>query len=149
MYKLTITDKQSWCYDIFGNIGWILYYIGLAFCLLKKPEYMQNKGIFFLVIFGGLTCAAVIFIGLVELISERIKGLSRVLPKVRFYRGFGAITCGSLEGTVVSAVAFVLVLRIEVNINSGILYLGMMSGGAVVCFIFVWLILRGFVKQDL
>jgi hypothetical protein len=148
MYKLTITDKQWWCYDILGNIGWIAYYTGLALCLLRNPTYMQNKVIFILVVFGGLLCAALIFTGLVELISERVKGLSRILSKTRLYRGFGAIACGSFAGAIVSAVAFVLILITKVNINASILYLAIMSGGAVLCFIFVWLIFRGFVKQD-
>lgn len=148
MYKFTITDKQWWCYDILGNIGWIAYYTGLALCLLRNPTYMQNKGIFVLVVFGGLICASLIFIGLAELVIERVKGLSRVLSKTRLYRGFGTIACGSLAGAIVSAVAFVLIVITEVNINTSILYPGIMSGGAVLCFIFVWLILRGFVKQD-
>ncbi|MDR1630037.1 MAG: hypothetical protein LBS36_07490 [Oscillospiraceae bacterium] len=148
MYKLTITDKQWWCYDILGNIGWIAYYTGLALCLLKNPVYMQNKGVFVLVVLGGLICAALIFAGLAELISERVKGLSRILSKARLYRGFGAIACGSFAGAIVSAAAFVLILITESNINASILYPGVMGGGAVLCFIFVCLIFRGFVEQD-
>lgn len=148
MYKLSITDKQWWCYDILGNIGWIVYYTGLVLCLLRNPTYMQNKGVFILITFGGLISAALIFIGLVELISERVKGLSRLLSQARLYRGFGAITFGSFTGIISSAVALVLILITEVNINTSILYPGIMSGGAVLCFIFVWLIFRGFVKQD-
>lgn len=148
MYRLTITDKQWWCYDIFGNIGWIAYYTGLALCLLRNPTYMQNKSIFMLIVFGGLISAALIFIGLVELISERVKGLARVLPKRRMYRGFGAIACGSFAGTIVSVAAVISILITEVNFNASILYPGIMSGGAILCFVFVWLIFRGFVKQD-
>ncbi len=148
MYKLTITDKQWWRYDILGNIGWIAFYTGLALCLLRNPGYMQNQGVFILVVFGGLISSALIFTGLVELISERVKGLSRILSKTRLYRGFGAIACGSFASAIVSVVAVILILITEVNINASILYPAIMSGGGILCFIFVWLILRGFVKQD-
>jgi len=147
MYELTITDKQWWCYDVLGNIGWIVYYIGLILCFVKYPAYMRNKDIFTLVIWGGLSCAGIIFIGLVELIIERVRGISRVLSKARLYRGFGAITCGSFMGAIVSVIALGLTLIKESSKNSSILYLGMMSGGTVLCFLFVLLILKGFVKQ--
>lgn len=148
MYKLAITDRQWWCYDIIGNIGWIAYALGLILCLAKNPEYMQNAGISVLVLFGGMLFAAVILVGLVELVSERIKGLSRVLPKVRLYRGFGAIALGSLGGAVVSAAALILALTAEPNVNMNILYLTLMCGGAVLCFVFVSLIFKGFARQD-
>lgn len=148
MYVLTITDARWWCYDIFGNIGWIAYFIGLALSLVNHPAYMQHKGVFTFVLLGGLACAGIILIGLVELVSERVKGLSRVLSKARLYRGFGAIACGSLAAAIVSVVALVLVLKTEPSIDLGILHLGLMGGGAILCFIFVSLLFKGFVKQD-
>ena len=39
-------------------------------------------------------------VGIIELISERIDGLDRTLPKKRLYRGFGALTAGGVTGAV-------------------------------------------------
>lgn len=147
MYELKISDRQWWCYDILGNIGWIVYYAGLILCIVKRPAFMQDAAISALIIIGGLLCAFVIMIGLIELVSERIKGLSRRLSKIRLFRGFGAITLGSLAGTVMSGGIFVFILLVDSSDHSGILYLGMMFGGALLCFVFVSLILKGFEKQ--
>lgn len=78
-------------------------------------------------------------VGIAELVSERIHKLDRMLPSVRFWRGFGALTFGGLLGAVLSAV----ILQSNISMANGIL---MLIGG-VLCFVFAGLIAVSFKKQ--
>ena len=51
--------------------------------------------------------------GVVELISERIHGLDRVLSGKRLFRGFGALTAGVLLGIPAGLVAGLLVVILK------------------------------------
>ncbi|MFV0414190.1 MAG: hypothetical protein ACK5L3_13160, partial [Oscillospiraceae bacterium] len=98
-------------------------------------------------LWGCLLGAALLLAGLAELISERVQGLSRVLPKARLYRGFGAIACGALVAAVASAVLLAFALLKKASTASP-LHSALMLGGALLCFAFVSLICKGFVKQS-
>ncbi|MFV0412368.1 MAG: hypothetical protein ACK5L3_03735 [Oscillospiraceae bacterium] len=148
MYELKITNRQWWCYDIFGNIGWVLYGTGLFLYLAKNPAQLQNSGAITVALWGCLLGAALLLAGLAELISERVQGLSRVLPKARLYRGFGAIACGALVAAVASAVLLAFALPIKKASTASPLYSALMPGGALLCFAFVSRICKGFVKQS-
>ena len=45
MYKTDITPTRWIVYDIFGNVGWIAYYVVLVKCFVEKPEFMQYWGL--------------------------------------------------------------------------------------------------------
>ena len=45
MYKTDITPTRWIVYDIFGNVGWIAYYVVLVKCFAEKPEFMQYWGL--------------------------------------------------------------------------------------------------------
>lgn len=77
--------------------------------------------------------AVLMITGVAELISERIEGLDRELPKVRLYRGFGALTIGGITGIAASAIT-----------KSGKRTKYAMGGGAVLCAVFAGLLLRGY-----
>ena len=89
MYETKISAVRWMAYDIPGNIGWITWIVCTA-----------------VIISGGMTpfgavsaaVALVMLTGVIELISERIAGLDRVLPKKRLLRGFGALTAGWIAG---------------------------------------------------
>lgn len=132
MYELKITNGQWWCYDIFGNIGWVLYGTGLFLYLAKNPAQLLNGGAITAALWGCLLGAALLLAGLAELISERVQGLSRVLPKARLYRGFGAIACGALVAAIASAV--LLAANLPAKENAHPLHSALMPGGALLCF---------------
>ncbi len=94
IYETKISDARWWAYDIPGNAGWIAY---LA-CLFQSLKRGLNTFNIAALLPGGL-----MGLGVVELISERIAGLDRVLPKRRLLRGFGALTTGGIGGMIVSA----------------------------------------------
>ena len=116
MYETKISDARWIAYDIPGNIGWIVYIVTVIIAL-----------------------SVLILIGIVELISERIAKLDRILPKARLYRGFGALTAGGALGVIFSAV---MVIK-DGSVNHII-----MLSGAVICFIFGGLLFIGYKKQQ-
>ena len=121
LYQSKISTKRWIVYDILGNIGWIVYCV----CAWKRLR-------------SGLTAdsivlalpAVLMLVGIAELISERVAGL---LPKVRLYRGFGALTLGGVCGTAFSAAALCM---------SQTAQLGWMLGGGILCTAAGWLLFR-------
>ena len=99
MYESKIGDARWIAYDLPGNAGWIAFLAGLILCAVKRPEITGNNAISAFLILN-LLCAAAMVVGVIELISERIQKLDRVLPRRRLYRGFGALTFGGLAVTV-------------------------------------------------
>lgn len=97
MYKTDITPTRWIVYDIFGNVGWIAYYVVLVKCFAEKPEFMQYWGLAAVAVLAIIP-ALLMLVGLVELISERIQKLDYILPKARVYRGFGALSLGGITG---------------------------------------------------
>ena len=122
-----------WAYDIPGNIGWILYFIGFG-KFIAKGGFAVHLSVGLLLAVPAL----LMLVGIVELVSERIHKLDRKLPAVRFWRGFGALTFGGLLGAMLSAVT----LQSNISTANGIL---MLIGGTL-CFVFAGLIAVSFKK---
>ena len=134
MYESKIKTALWWAYDIPGNTGWILYFIGFG--------KFAAKGGFAADFPTGILLAIptlLMLIGIAELVSERIQKLDRILPAVRFWRGFGTLTFGGLTGAVLSAVTF----RSNISTANGI----MMLIGGILCFVFAGLIAVSFNKN--
>ena len=128
IYKTDISDARWIAYDILGNIGWITYLAMLA-KTIRDREY-GNAAV-------STAPAALMITGVAELISERIEGLDRVLPKARLYRGFGVLTLGGITGIAASAVA-----------DSSKMTKSAMGGGAVLCAVFAGLLLGKYKITD-
>lgn len=124
LYESRISVRRWIVYDIFGNIGWIGYFICTGLLL------RGGAGVAALL---ALIPAALMLIGIVELISERIAKLDYVLPKARLYRGFGALTLGGVCGAVYAAVVFCT--------GGGNLYVWMLCSG-VLCAVFGGLLFK-------
>lgn len=142
MYESKISDAKWIAYDLPGNVGWIAFLVGLVLCVTKRPEIIGDSVIFLLLLFD-VVCAAAMVVGIVELISERIQKLDRVLPKQRLYRGFGALTFGGLAGAVISLFALVAAFGKGLYVTA---YLGLLCGGGFLCFVFGGLLLKGYKK---
>ena len=128
IYKTDISDARWIAYDILGNIGWITYLAMLA-KMIRDREY-GNAAV-------STVPSALMITGVAELISERIEGLDRVLPKARLYRGFGVLTLGGITGIAASAVA-----------DSSKMTKSAMGGGAVLCAVFAGLLLGKYKITD-
>ena len=83
----------------------------------------------------GNAPAVLITTGISELISERIEGLDRELPKKRLYRGFGALTIGGTLGTAAAAL-------IKTNLKRK----SVMGIGAALCAVFAGFLFKGYKK---
>lgn len=132
LYETKISDAKWIAYDIPANVGWIAYIVCLILTFIKYGEYAAVNII-------GLVPAALIILGLGELISERIAKLDRVLPKARLLRGFGALTLGSGLGVIVSLIAVILYFNV--------VYLIMLAGSAL-CFLFAVLLFSGYKRKE-
>ena len=130
IYETRISDERWWAYDIPGNAGWIA---SLA-CLFHSLRRGLNTFNMAALLPGGL-----MLLGVGELISERIAGLDRVLPKRRLLRGFGALTMGGIGGIVVSALG--LAAQKEKK-NPAVMLIG-----SVLCAVFAGLCWRGYKKR--
>ena len=130
IYETKISDARWWAYDIPGNAGWIAY---LA-CLFHSLKRGLNTFNIAALLPGGLMGLSV-----GELISERIAGLDRVLPKRRLLRGFGALTTGGIGGMIVSA--FGLATQKEKK------HPALMLIGSVLCAVFAGLCWQGYKKR--
>ena len=124
IYKTEISDARWMVYDVPGNIGWMTYLAMLA-KMVRDREYGSAA--------VSAAPAALIITGVAELISERIEGLDRELPKARLYRGFGALTLGGITGIAASPIT-----------KSGKSKKLFMGGGAVLCAVFAGLLFRGY-----
>ena len=138
LYKSDISAARWMAYDIPGNIGWIIYLVGLILLFISSPEYMADK------VTAALTAAAVIpallmLTGVIELISERIHKLDWTLPRIRLIRGFGALTLGGILGTVIAAVMMIYA-AITGAVNA--LYVWLMFAGGILCGVFALLICK-------
>lgn len=143
LYETKITDIKWIAYDIPGNVGWIAYFIGLFLCFVKKPEFMQYWGMAGIAIISVIP-AVLMVVGIVELISERIHKLDRVLTRKRLFRGFGALTLGGIMGMVITFLGIVygILMVKETSLN----YLILMFVGATLCAVFSGLLYKGYRK---
>ena len=82
IYETGISDARWWAYDVPGNAGWIA-------CLVTLVKSMKS-GLNAFNTLASVPCGLML-LGVGELVSERIAGLDRVLPKRRLLRGFGAL----------------------------------------------------------
>jgi hypothetical protein len=130
-YEMKLTDVQWWCYDVPGNIGWIIWII----CNVRS--LLNGIGLYSLL---SLIPSVLMIIGVVELISERIAKLGRLLPKKRVYRGFGSLTLGGITGIVISTIGIILKADGTRSI--------WMLAGAVLCALFAWLCFAGYKKRS-
>ena len=139
MYKTDITPTRWIVYDIFGNVGWIAYYVVLVKCFAEKPEFMQYWGLAAVAVLAIIP-ALLMLVGLVELISERIQKLDYILPKARVYRGFGALSLGGIKGAAVALIGIV-------GAGEDICYLYIMLAGGVLCAVFAGLCFKRYKKM--
>ena len=130
LYETKISDARWWAYDLPGNAGWIAY-LSCLFHSLKRGLNTYNL--------AALLPGGLMGLGVGELISERIAGLDRVLPKRRLLRGFGALTTGGIGGMIVSA--FGLATQKEKK------HPAIMLAGSVLCALFAGLCWQEYKKR--
>ena len=131
-YKSEISEKRWIVYDVFGNIGWIAYFVFTGLLLKKEINTISVL---------ALIPAVLMLVGILELLSERTVKLDYVLPKIRLYRGFGALMLGGICGVIFSGVVFLM------ERTNTFMW---MFGSSVLCAVFAWLLFREYhpVKEN-
>ena len=142
IYESHITTAKWLIYDFPGNVGWILYLVCLIQCFVKRPEFMEIPLVPISLLVGILPAIAMV-VGIVELISERILKLDRILPKKRLYRGFGALTWGGFSGMIAGLTGLYAGLRSGYSMGECKLLVLLAVGGAL-CAVFAGLIFKTF-----
>jgi hypothetical protein len=97
----------------------------------------------FLALVMDLFSAALMFQGIVELMSEHLKKLDRVLTGKQLARGFGALTVGGALGMVVSLLGIEIALWHGLH---GVGYFLILWGGGLLCGLCSGLILKEYRK---
>ena len=128
LYETKISDARWWLYDIPGNIGWIIYYV----CYVRLV--LQGFNLFTV---ASSVPAVLMLIGIIELISERIVKIARLLPKKRLFRGFGSLTLGGVFGVVVTVIGLA-------TDSCG----WWMLLGSILCAVFAGLLYKGYKKVN-
>lgn len=131
LYETKITTARWWVYDLPGNAGWIIWLISTWKCLAQG-----------ITVYAGVSFlpAILMIIGIIEIVSERIAKLDRVLPKKRLLRGFGALALGGIAGIPVAIAGII-------QQTNGSLPLRMLAG-AVLCGLFAGLLFKGYRKRE-
>ena len=142
VYESHISTAKWLIYDIPGNVGWILYIVCLIQCFVKQPVFMQIPLVWFSLMVGILPAVAMA-VGIVELISERIAKLDRILPKKRLYRGFGALTWGGCGGIIAGLSALFAGVRAGYSLGD-CKRLALLAVGGALCALFAGLIFKTF-----
>ena len=105
----------------------------------ERKGKLVGRVVMLAVICASAVAALMAIIGIIEIISERIAKLDRILPRKRVIRGFGMLTAGGITGIPLSAAGIIL------KIN-GDLPLWMMAG-AVLCAVFAGLLYKGYHRK--
>lgn len=142
IYKSEISTAKWLLYDVPGNVGWILYLYQMVRLFMDRPGYMEIPLVQISLMVGILPAIAMA-VGIVELISERILKLDRILPKKRVYRGFGALTWGGCGGMVVGLSALFAGIRAGYSLGECQPMMLLAIGGAL-CGLFAGLIFKTF-----
>lgn len=145
IYETQISDARWWAYDVPGNVGWIMYIVCIIQCFVKKPAFTEIPLVMISLMVGILPAVAMA-VGIVELISERIFKLDRILPKKRLYRGFGALTWGGFAGMSIGLNALFAALRGGYSVQDCRLLVLLAVGGGL-CALFAGLIFKTFRPQ--
>lgn len=130
-YEMRLSDAQWWACDIPGNIGWIIWIVCTVLCLMKNVTLFSILAVL---------PALLMLVGVAELISERLAGLGRVLPRMRVLRGFGALTAGGMLGILVALYGWVSKAAGNCPV--------WMLAGALLCALFAGLCWKGYKRKE-
>lgn len=70
LYQTNITDGRWIAYDIPGNVGWLMYVVGLVVFIVREKEYINTLPMLLLVVLAAIPAVAMLA-GVFELLNER------------------------------------------------------------------------------
>ena len=145
-YTTKLPDKQWLMLGLISDLGWIAYFAGFALYMISGAEGLETVILSALFLLGGL-CVLTVLVGIIELISQRVRQLDRRLKRIQLVTGFGFVIYGSLAGFLLSTAA--VFTDIIGGYETGMCFTAqiIMAAGALICFAFGLPIMRSF-KPD-
>lgn len=143
MYESNISDKKWLTLGLVSDVGWIAYFAGLALYMTSGADGLGTVIISVLFLLNCL-CGLAVLVGIVALILQRVRKLSRRLKRSQLVIGFGLVVYGALGGFWVSGAA--VVIDILSRYETGLCFAAqcVMAAGAFICFAFGLPIMRSF-----
>ena len=142
-YTSTISDKKWLTLGLLSDLGWIAYFVGFALYMINGAD---GLGTVVLSITFLLNCLAVlaVMIGIIAVISQRIRKLRRTINRSDLISGFGFTIYGALAGFLITGVS--AVIDVLMKYETGMCFAAqiIMAVGALVCFAFGLPIMRSF-----
>lgn len=147
MYESQISNKNRLILGLLSDIGWILFFTAIVLYMTSGADGLGTVAVsaFFLL---TLLSAVIVLIGIVALIVQRVKKLSRRISRRQLITGYGFTVFGALAGCVFSLCSVVIDLIFQYE--TGICFAAqcLMCAGALLCFVFSLPILRSFKKES-
>ena len=146
-YTSTISDKKWLTLGLLSDLGWIAYFVGFALYLINGAD---GLGTVILSVTFLLNCLAVlaVMIGIIGIISQRIRKLSRTISKRDLLFGFGFVIYGALAGFLLTGVSAVIDVLLQYETGMCFAAQIIMAVGALVCFAFGRPIFKSFKPQE-
>ena len=142
-YTSTISDKKWLTLGLLSDLGWIAYFVGFALYLINGADGLGTVVLSVTFLLNCL-CVLAVAVGIIEIISQRIRRLSRTISKRDLLFGFGFVIYGALAGFLLTGVSAVIDVLLQYETGMCFAAQIIMAVGALVCFAFGLPIMRSF-----
>lgn len=147
MYESNISDKKWLTLGLVSDVGWLMYFAGLALYMLNGADGLGTVIISALFLLNGL-CVLAVLVGIIELILQRVRKLSRRLKRSQLVIGFGLVVYGALGGFLFTGASVVIDILFGYEIGMCLAGQCLMAAGAFICFAFGLPIMRSFRPEE-
>ena len=142
-YTSTISDKKWLTLGLLSDLGWIAYFVGFALYLINGADGLGTVVLSVTFLLNCL-CVLAVAVGIIEIISQRIRRLSRTIGKGDLIFGFGFAVFGALAGFLLTGASAVIDVLLKYETGMCFVSQIIMAVGALVCFAFGLPIMRSF-----
>lgn len=146
MYESKISDKRWLILGLLSDIGWIMLFSGIVMYMVNGADGLGTVAISALFLITLLS-AVFVLIGVIALITQRIRKIDRVLTKRQLVISFGFVVFGALTAAAASmGSVFVDALW---HYETGVCFIArcLMYAGGLICFAFGYPIFKSFKRQ--
>ncbi len=146
IYTTELSGAKWLTLGLLSDFGWIAYFVGFVLYMANGADGLGTTALSVTFLLNCL-CVLAVMIGIIEIISQRIRKLRRTIQKGDLIFGFGFVVFGSLGGFLSSGAS--AVMDILMKYESGMCFASqlLMTVGSLVCFAFGLPVLRSF-KSD-
>ena len=146
-YTSNISDIKWLTLGLLSDVGWIAYFVGFALYMLSGADGLGTLVLSVTFLLNCL-CVLAVAVGIIEIISQRIRRLKRTIGKGDLVCGFGFVVFGSLAGFLLTGVSAVIDILLKYETGMCFVSQIIMAVGALVCFAFGLPIMRSFRKDN-